>query len=87
MADPGRRARRDGEDFTDAGVGDEYLGTIEDIMIPAIDGGGRGAAASLPPRVPSARIPEDLSSQERDASPLLVGAEIHDGGGAEWCER
>ena len=76
----------DDEDLAHAGVGDEDLGTVEQVVVALVHRGGGGAAGVAA----GARLGEPEPAQhlargeQRDVAPLLcLGAELHDRRGAE----
>src|SRR6266850_1870122 len=74
-------ARRDAEDFAHAGVGDEDLRAVQDVVVAAIDGGGLGAAGVRSgSRLGQPEPAQDFAAREQGHEPafLLVGAEVHD---------
>ncbi len=86
VAAPGLGAGGDRKDLADAGVGDEDLGAVEQVVIALVHR-GRGGAAGI---AAGARLGESEAAQhpargeQRDVAPLLLlGAELHDGRGAE----
>ena len=74
------------EDLADAGVGDEDLGAVEEVVVALVHRGG-GGAARVAARAglgepESAQHP--AGGQQRDVAPLLLlGAELDDRRGAE----
>ena len=78
--------RGDGEDLADAGVGDEDLGAVEQVVIALVHCGGGGAARiAAGARLGQAEPTEHLAGgqQRHVAALLLLGAELHDGRGAQ----
>ena len=78
--------RGDDEDLAHAGVGDEDLGAVEDVVVALVDRGGGGAAgvaarAGLGEPEPAQHL---ARREQRHVAPLLLlGAELDDGRGAE----
>ena len=84
-------ARGDGEDLADAGVGDEGLRAVEDVVVALVDRGSGGAAGvAAGARLGEAEAAEHAAGgQQRDVlAALLVGAELDDRATCRgWCGR
>ena len=72
----------DREDLSDAGVGDEALGAVEDEMVALVHG-GRGGAAGVAAGAglgePEAAHDPPRREQRHILVPLLLGTELHQG--------
>jgi len=78
--------RGDGKNLADAGVGDEDLGAVQQVVIALVDCGGGGAARiAAGARLGQAEPTEHFAGGEQRhiSAPLLLGAEFDDGGGAQ----